>query len=120
MNDYQKRARKLRKTGNELDSMAEKLVDKTGEKIVSRAKSIVPVRTGRLQRSIRYEKEKAPGEVSMEIIADGHEEGKISYASFVEYGTRKMMPRPYIRPALNEYIGAFEDGVKNLLRDLLK
>lgn len=118
MNAYQQRAEELMKAADELQPKAYELLQSVAENMVDMAKSIVPVRTGRLQRSIRYETDNLSDEAAVEFIADGHEEGKDSYASFVEYGTSKMAPRPYMRPAINAYLGDIEDGVNKLLEDL--
>lgn len=67
-----------------------------GEEIVARAQQLAPVRTGRLKSSIAY------------VVAHGEGRGRsmlsiqvgAPYGIFVEFGTRYMSPRPYIRPAL--------------------
>jgi len=67
------------------------------------AKQLVPIRTGNLYRSIKLEK-KSPFE---HHVVAGHptkEKGKPYYAPFVEYGTRKMAPRPYMRPAAEKAV----------------
>ena len=58
--------------------------------VVSRAKAIVPVDTGALQKSIT----KIGGGGSWVVTAETH------YAGFVEWGTRFMAAQPYLRPAL--------------------
>ena len=58
------------------------------------AKHIVPVRTGNLRDSI-FTKEIA--QMSFIIGADA------PYAGFVEYGTSRMMARPFLRPAMLMY-----------------
>jgi len=68
------------------------------------AKSVVPVRTGLLRSSIKMEKI-SPFE--HKVIAGGgryKEKGKPYYAPFVEFGTRKMSPRPYMRPAAEKAV----------------
>lgn len=67
------------------------------------AKAKVPVRTGLLYSSIHIEKV-SPFE--HKVVA-GHpikQKGKPYYAPFVEFGTRKMAPRPYMRPAADKAI----------------
>lgn len=54
------------------------------------ATRLVPVRTGRLQRSIMVKHVQA-GEWTVGSI--------LYYAGFVEYGTSRMRARPYLRPA---------------------
>lgn len=60
---------------------------------VDRAKGIVPVRTGALQRSIHHEVKSAQqGDL---VAGDG---GSVDYAKIVEFGSRFRGPRPYLRP----------------------
>ena len=49
------------------------------------------LRTGKLKGSVRYEYSVK----QLELIAD------IEYAKFLEFGTWKMAPRPFLRPALH-------------------
>jgi HK97 gp10 family phage protein len=55
------------------------------------AQGTVPVRTGNLMSSIFAEVEQDNLAVALGATAN--------YASFVEYGTRKMMARPFLTPA---------------------
>ena len=60
-----------------------------GENIVADAKAFAPVKTGRLRDSIN-------GIVYGNML-EVHVEAE--YAAYVEYGTSRMMPRPFLRPA---------------------
>jgi HK97 gp10 family phage protein len=55
-----------------------------------RARALVPVRTGALQRSIGHD---FPTPTSARVFATQ------PYARFVEYGTRYMAAQPYLTPA---------------------
>ena len=67
-------------------------IQEVGDYCVKRARELAPVRTGRLRSSI-----------NMRIVAGGVVvEATAPYAGYVEYGTRFMRPRPYIRPAVRE------------------
>ncbi len=37
------------------------------------------------------------------------------YATALEYGTPKMLPRPYLRPAIEHYREAFHQAIKDVL-----
>jgi HK97 gp10 family phage protein len=84
-----------------IEIMRKKIIDALNEASIqayTTAKQLVPVRSGRLYRSIRLEK-KSPFE---HIVVAGHptkEKDKPYYAVFVEFGTRRMSPRPFMRPA---------------------
>lgn len=84
---------------------------------------------GRLYRSHRAS---APGEAP--AIDTGNLRGSIAammvnqtlaivavnteYGIYLEYGTRKMAPRPYIRPAVDEVKGKFLRALQDLEREL--
>lgn len=54
------------------------------------AKTACPVRTGTLRASIEHE-----------VVGDTARVGSnVTYAGYVEEGTRKMAAQPYLRPAL--------------------
>jgi HK97 gp10 family phage protein len=53
--------------------------------------------TGRLVRSLKINAKKRRGKVEMNIGADGR---IAKYALYLEYGTSKMAPRPFLRRAL--------------------
>lgn len=69
--------------------------------VQNRARRYCPVDTGRLRSSIqsRFGQD-----------AHGHwgEVGtNVSYAAYVEYGTRRTKPQPFLRPALAESVASF-------------
>lgn len=75
----------------------------------ARAKELVPIDTGALQRSIRVER---LAKLARNIYYTGIRAGGyirnpktnrlVDYAGYVEYGTRFQRPQPYLRPA-HEY-----------------
>ena len=70
-------------------------------KVDAEAKKLCPVDTGRLRSSIGHKvnKRKMDGTISAgEYQAfDG---SIVKYANYVEMGTKRMPPQPYLRPAL--------------------
>ena len=70
------------------------------------AKRLCPVDTGRLRNSIAHEVE---GQ-------DAYIGTNVEYAPFIEYGTSRMKPRPYLRPAAtghgDEYRKIMEASMK--------
>jgi HK97 gp10 family phage protein len=77
----------------------ERAVKETGNEVVNEARRIVPVRTGRLRDSLKVGKAikdllSDPARLEVVISSDA------PYWMFVEYGTRRMAARPYIRPAV--------------------
>lgn len=65
------------------------------------------VRTGRLRNSLTHE-------VSMNEKAV-YIGSAVEYAAYVELGTTRMRPRPYLRPAVTNYT----DEYKNLIKQAL-
>jgi HK97 gp10 family phage protein len=67
------------------------LVRRAAFEIEARAKVLAPVRTGNLRNSIQTD-----------VESDGltaHVGTGVEYAAYVEFGTRRMAPRPYLAPA---------------------
>ena len=66
------------------------------------------VRTGRLRNSLTHAVDKDEKAVYIGT--------NVEYAAFVELGTTKMAPRPYLKPAATEYT----DDYKRLMEEALK
>jgi len=90
------------------EKMPEKVTDeilRVGAQMEAYAKSIVPVRTGYLRSTIVFRAFERPLMFWFGATAP--------YASFVEFGTRFMAPRPYLRPALDAYLPRLMAAIKN-------
>jgi HK97 gp10 family phage protein len=88
---------RVRVTNNRLNQIASALpgaadyaTELAADAIVTRARQLVPVRTGALKASIT----KAGGGGDWIVTATA------AYAGYVEFGTRYMAAQPYLRPAL--------------------
>lgn len=66
------------------------------------------VRTGRLRNSLTHEVHKDEQAVYIGSA--------VSYAKFVEFGTRRMKPRPYLKPAIVEHKDEYKEIVENVLK----
>jgi len=86
------------------NALAEAL-DEIAEKIRDDAKSFVPVDTGALRKSIRVEKK---GKLEVRVAAGGggvinpRTGREVDYAGYVEFGTSRASPQPYMQPALEK------------------
>lgn len=89
------------------------LVEKTGDDIVSTAKSIVAVRTGFLRDSIEMQMERHGNASFGRIVAVIRV--KASYGKFVELGTRKMAAQPFLVPAFEMHKQAFIEAMRQIL-----
>jgi len=73
------------------------------ELCVAEAKRLAPVRTGRLRDSIRILEQ---GEGYVIVGSD------VEYAPYVEYGTYRMAPRSFLRPAVWDAVYAFQELIE--------
>jgi HK97 gp10 family phage protein len=76
-----------------------------GKQVVNAAKRLCPVDTGRLRSSITDEL--GVGPTGLPAVRIG---SNVSYASYVELGTRYMSAQPFLRPALGSISGTFTIG----------
>lgn len=89
------------------EASALEALNKTADDARDRAKELVPIDTGSLKKSIRKERHAWPaGNITyVGIRAGGYITNpktgrKVDYARYVEYGTSRQRPQPYLRPAL--------------------
>ena len=96
---------KLSNLDEKLKRALEEALEEIAEKIRDDAKDLAPVDTGSLRKSIRVEKE---GELQVSVIAgdsgviNPRTGREVDYAGFVEFGTSRMSPQPYMQPALKK------------------
>lgn len=93
------------KLASKLPQAVSLIVRKTAEDIEANAKTVVPVDTGKLKNSITSE---FPS-LTKAIVAP-----HTDYAAYVEYGTRKMRARPYMRPSAEVIAPVFIEACKRL------
>jgi len=99
----------LRKTNAKAQNMARQAVAKTAADITSDAKVYAPVRTGNLRASIGHDLTESNGVVEAEIGPTA------SYAHFLEHGTSRMAPRPFLGPAFDRRAPNLEKAMSMLL-----
>ena len=81
---------------NVSEPVRKEALDKGGEIIVRRARSLVPVRTGLLKREGVVKGDNNGDSIEIGWTKDGF------YGRFLEYGTSKMAPRSHLRPAYEQ------------------
>ncbi|MEM3891736.1 MAG: HK97 gp10 family phage protein [Nitrososphaerales archaeon] len=90
----------LWRLGKTLLLLSDEALKVASEVCVEEAQRLAPVRTGRLRSSVRV----------LERGGDYTVVGSdVLYAPFVEYGTMRMAPRPYLRPAVEKAREAVEE-----------
>lgn len=104
LNQYQ---RQLENASGNINLAARAVTAKYTDLIVKEAKRLVPVDTGRLRDSITADTKGEAGRsiATGDIVADA------PYAGFVEFGTVRQAPQPFMRPALRKYRKGFKDDL---------
>ena len=110
-NDLLKLSADLGKASYEVTSRAQIVVRKTAADIEASGKRNAPVDTGHLRGSISTTI--TNGGLSAEIGPTA------SYGAHQEFGTRRMRPQPYMRPAADQHFPEFTEAVSRLSQDLL-
>jgi len=90
----------------ELRRQASAAIRKAAFDIEAHAKAVVPVDTGNLKNSIQTTMED-----DLTAVVGTH----VEYAPYVEFGTYKMSPRPYLGPAAEAVRPSLEADMKRLL-----
>lgn len=85
-----------------------RVVTKAGYDVEAQAKGLAPVLTGTLRRSIHTVLE----EGGLKAIIGP----SVEYGKYVEFGTRHMPARPYLRPAFERVVPKLVVEVKAVLR----
>ncbi len=93
-----------------------RITDKAGDAVVAHAKKHVAKDTRSLMRSIKnHGARKGLGGITVKVTAGGPSSPKnVDYATFVEEGTSRMGPQPYMRPAVNKVIPQFQKEVADV------
>ena len=96
---------------NELSDEVKKVVTKTAYQIEATSKSLAPVSTGNLRRSITTNI-KDDGEES--IVAEVGT--NVEYAIHVEYGTSKQSAQPFLNSAYLQHKDKFEKAMNDAVK----
>lgn len=104
----------LENASKEIRETLESWVDEMSERAYQIAKEKVPVRTGYLRSTIYRVRSPFMGRYTFILGAYAH------YAGFVEFGTRKMAARPYLRPAIEEVKKIALERLRKITEEKLK
>jgi HK97 gp10 family phage protein len=100
-----------------VNNVIEQDTDLMMQVIVDVAKELVPVDTGALKESIRFE----GSFPSYRVVADAQNMySDAFYGQFVEFGTSKMKAQPFIWPAINTTLREFKSILAQHVKEYLK
>lgn len=111
VSDLRKLASDLRAASGTAEKLSRAVVAKTAADIERDAKNRAPVDTGALRNSISHSI--TGGGMSADIGPT------VSYAPYLEYGTSRMAPQPYMMPAADKHLPLFEKAVEQIAERLL-
>jgi HK97 gp10 family phage protein len=84
---------------------------RSAEDAAALARGMAPVRTGELRESVRVIED--PDHLTVLVIAA---DGPAFYGRFVEKGTRRLVRRPFLEPAVIAVRPAFRERMAAILR----
>lgn len=111
MSDLDRLAADLAKAAATVQRDAPNVVGFAGDRAVQSARARVRVRTGVLRNSIGARPSLGGMAVTVEATAD--------HAVFVEHGTSRMRPQPYMAPAADQAEADFVQAMEALGGDVL-
>lgn len=88
------------------------VVRKVGFDVQSHAQRRAPVDTGNLKSSISMTFEQSATSMHADIGPTAH------YGKYVELGTSRMAPQPYMRPALESNLRSFDSAIDAVISRL--
>lgn len=98
-----------------LKDAVSKGLDEIGDRCVGHAQDLAPVDTGNMRASIIHERE---GEYT-EAIGPSNSAAPykdVYYAKYVELGTHRQNPQPFLRPAAENYRSEYETIMEQALK----
>lgn len=96
--------RDISSLGQKAHDRAAQIVAKSAADISGSAAQYAPYRTGNLSNSVGYDLYGLEAEIGPTA----------SYGIYLEFGTSRMAPRPYMKPALEKHEGAFLQALSQL------
>lgn len=110
MSDLARFAADLRENADTLARRASQVVRKAALDTMADAKLVAPVDTGNLRNSITTDAR--PGDLVAVV------EATADYAAHVEFGTRRMRPKPFMRPAQERNTPGFFEAISQLAEEV--
>jgi HK97 gp10 family phage protein len=108
--EYARYARDLARAATGIDVKGEAAAEKVGKGALASARANVPVLSGALKNSLYLTQSGARAVVGTDLF----------YARFVEYGTTRMAPDPFIGPAFVEWAPKLVQEVEGIRDDVIE
>lgn len=103
----------LKRASKEMLPLIRVATQKTAQDIKADAQALAPVDTGYLRGSITYETRVRASSIFMEV-GPGAE-----YGGYVEFGTTRQAPQPYMTPAFERRAPLYEQALDQIMSRLL-
>ena len=110
MSDLTRFAEDLRENADTLARRASQVVRKAALDTMADAKTLAPVDTGNLRNSITTDARQGDLVAVVEATAD--------YAAYIEWGTSKMQPQPFMRPSQDRNTEPFMQALAQLIEEV--
>ena len=106
-------ARDFTKAGVFVQLNVGRLVADTAARVAATQRTLIPVATGKTKSQIKVRL--APDQLSATVGVSGN---RRYIAWFLEYGTVKMGPRPFVGPSASKHLPGFERALAELAVDV--
>jgi len=90
-------------------------VRKTTQDIAADAKANAPVDTGNLRNSIQTSSAGSNAQVAQGVI-----QARADYSKFVEFGTSRQAPQPFLGPAGDKHLPKLQEAVGQVIGKLVE
>ena len=100
----------FRRAGEAIDEELATAFEAAALLVEGAAKKLAPVRTGRLRASITHRLQREALDIYAEVGTN------VEYATYVEEGTTRNKPHPFLAPALDANRNAITDLITNAIR----
>lgn len=112
---------KLKNIGANVSKLENQALRNAAEPVLEDAKANAPVKTGKLKEGLGISSVKAKAGMKYILVGiDKSDNSKIFYGKFIEFGTSKMSPRPFMGPAYEKNKREIIEEIKSTLREGLK
>ena len=93
--------------------LVQAVLEKTAGDVQGDAQALAPVDTGNLRSSISRDVTRDADGITAEVGPTA------SYGAYVEFGTSRNPPQPYLRPALDRRVPMLEQALTQIAGDVL-